>query len=87
MRTASSVVECTTREVVEVVVVETELAECRDQHDLPDAAHRIFERSVHLRRQQDRSRDQHCLEAEDSEAASRNVTVEHLHGRSALIPA
>ena len=70
------------REVVEVVVVEAELAERRHEDDLPQRAHGHVERAVNLRRDEDRPRDQHRFEAEDRQPPCRHLTVEHLHDRS-----
>ena len=60
-------------QVVEVVVVETQLAQRRDQRDLPE--HRADgvwsvgrERAVQARRQRHRPRDEHHLEGEDRQS-------------------
>ena len=70
------------RQVVQIVVIEAELAHRGDQHDLPQAAHRVVQRAVHLRRHEERSRDQHRFESEGRQSPCGDLTVEHLHARS-----
>ena len=67
------------REVVEIVVVEAQLAQRGDGGDLPQRRGAV-EAAVDARRQRHRPRDQHDLEAEDRQAANRYVPIEDLHG-------
>jgi hypothetical protein len=76
------------REVVEIVVVEAQLTQRRDQRDLPQ--HRAGgvrsvggEGAVQTCRQGHRPRDEDHLESEDRQSSHRNVAVEQLHVRSA----
>ena len=66
------------REVVQIVVIEGELAECRHDHEPPQKRPRAAD-AVDLPGQGDRTGDQHDLEGKDGQAASRDVAVENLH--------
>ena len=66
------------RQVVQVVVVEAELAECRHDHEPPQKRPRAAD-AVQLPGQRDRTGDEHDLEGKYRQAARRDVAVEDLH--------
>src|SRR5262249_4096570 len=69
-------------EVIEIVVVEAQLADRRDQDDLPEPADCVVQRAVNVRGREERPRDEQRFESEDRQASSRDLPVEHLHARS-----
>ena len=68
------------RQVVEVVVIQTQLADQRDHQHLPQVAGEI-RRALESRRERHRPEDQQQFAAEHRQAARRDVPVEQLHRR------
>ena len=69
-------------QVVEIVVIETQLAQRCDERDLPQHRDQVVlsigrvERSVKVRRQRHRPRDEDHLEAEHRQAPDGDITIE-----------
>ena len=66
-------------QIIEVVVVQAELADQRDEHDLPEVGGQVG-RVLEQGGERDRSKDQQQLGGEHRQAARRYVSVEELHG-------